>query len=64
MADTGKTPEQRAMWAATVAVRKILAQAKNPRTIVGKAEPTVVAYHVALAAVVAYRKTLEAEAAK
>jgi hypothetical protein len=57
MAD--ETPEQAAMRAATEAVRKILAQAKNPRTTLGRMSPTSVAYHAAWAAIEAHRDVLE-----
>ena len=54
-----ETPEQAANWAATLAVRQVLAQAKNPSTTLGKMKPTSVAYHAAIAAVEAHRKVLE-----
>lgn len=57
MAD--ETPEQAAMRAATEAVRKILAQAKNPRTVLGRMSPTGVACHAAWAAIEAHRDALE-----
>jgi hypothetical protein len=57
MAD--ETPEQAAMRAATLAVRQILAQAKNPRTILGRMSPTGVAFHAAWAAIEAHRAELE-----
>lgn len=57
MAD--ETPEQAAMRAAADAVRKILAQAKNPRTVLGRMSPSGVAYHAAWAAIEAHRDTLE-----
>lgn len=47
------------MAAAVAAVRKVLAQAKNPRTRIGKMTPTGVAFQVAYAAVTAHRDALE-----
>ena len=54
-------PEQAAVWAATLAVRKILAQAKNPATTLGRMRPTSVAYHAAWAAIETHRNALAAE---
>jgi hypothetical protein len=61
---TDETPEQVAMGAATLAVRKILASAKNPRTLLGKASPTMVAFHAAYEAVSVYRETEAHERAR
>ena len=47
------------MRAATLAVRQVLAQAKNPRTTLGRMKPGSVAYHAAWAAIEAHRITLE-----
>jgi hypothetical protein len=57
-----ETPEQKAMRAATIAVRKILATAKNPRTILGQMSPTSVAFHAAWAAIQAHREALQSTA--
>ena len=59
-----ESPEQMAMYAATLAVRKLLASAKNRRTLLGRMQPTAVAYHAAYAAVTAYRETSEHEQAR
>ena len=59
-----ETAEQLAMGAATRAVRRILASAKNPRTLLGQARPTTVAYHAAWEAVTVYRETLAHEQAR
>ena len=61
MAD--ETPEQVAMRAATLAVRQIFAQAKNPNTTLGRMSPTSVAFHAAWAAIQAHRDALEKAAA-
>lgn len=53
------TTEREANWAATLAVRQVLAQAKNPRTALGRMSPTGVAYHAALAAIEAHRSAPE-----
>lgn len=60
----GQSPEQIATWEATKAVRRILASARNPRTVLGKAAPTVVAYHAAHHAVSVYREALAHERAR
>lgn len=59
-----ETPEQIAMGAATKAVMKILATAKNPRTVLGKGSPRMVAYHAAETAISTYRETLAHERAR
>jgi hypothetical protein len=51
--------EREAMERAMIAVRKILAQSKDPRTTLGRMGPSSVAFHAAWAAVDAYRKALE-----
>lgn len=48
------------MQAATLAVRQVLAQAKNPRTRLGRMSPTSVAYHAARAAIEAHREAMSA----
>lgn len=53
-----------AIWAATLAVRKTLATAKDKRTVLGRMDPTGVAYHAALTAVDAYTETLAHEQAR
>ena len=53
-----ETPEQAAMRAATLAVRQILAQAKNPNTVLGRMSPTGVALRTAWAAIEAHRDAL------
>lgn len=55
------TPRSRAMWAATLAARQVIAQSKNPRTTIGKYPPTSVAYHAADAAVRAFEQSLAGE---
>ena len=52
--------EREAMRAATVAARKIIAQSKNPRTILGRMSPTSVAFHAAWAAIRAHDDYLDA----
>lgn len=59
-----ETPEQKAMWAATIAARKILTSAKDPRTLLGRMKPTTIAYHAARAAVDAHTETLAHERAR
>lgn len=46
-----ETREQQAYWAATLAVRQLIAQSKNPRNLIGRMSPTAVAYHAARAAI-------------
>ncbi len=53
---------EQAIWAATLAVRRVLAQAKNPKTTLGRMDPTGVAYHAALAAIEAHSKVLNGSA--
>lgn len=57
-------PEQTAITDATNQVRQLLAQSKDPRTVLGRARPTVVAYHATLAAITAYQETLAHEQAR
>ena len=56
MSDGGDHEARRrhAVWEATKAVRKILATAKNPRTLLHGYRPTALAYHAAWAAIEAY----------
>ena len=61
---TDETVEQVAMGAATLAVRKILASAKNPRTLLGRARPGHVAFITAWEAVTTYRETEAHETAR
>lgn len=49
-----QTPEQLAMGEATVAARKMIAQSKDSRTVLGRMKPTSVAYHVAYVSVATY----------
>lgn len=51
--------EQRAMNAATLAVRQVIAQSKNPLTTLGNYPPTTVAYHAAWAAITAHQQTYD-----
>lgn len=55
------TSEQAAYWAATLAARQVLAQAKNPRTLLGRMPPTSVAFHAAWAAIQAYKEAASCE---
>lgn len=59
-----ETPEQLAMGAATKAVGKVLASAKNPRTLLGKRRPAGVAYAAAVTAIETYTETLAHEQAR
>jgi hypothetical protein len=59
-----ESPEQVAMLAATKAVRQVLAQAKNPLTLLGRATATHVAYIAASDAIAAYQKALADERAR
>ena len=52
--------EREAMQAATVAVRKILAQSKNPRTVLGRMSPSSVAFHAAWEAIRVHDAYLDA----
>lgn len=52
--------EALAMQAATAAVRQVIAQSKNPNTILGRMSPTSVALHAALAAIQAHRDMYDA----
>jgi hypothetical protein len=47
------------MGAATIAARKVLAQAKNPRTLLSTYSATGIAYHAAYAAIEAYKTAKE-----
>jgi hypothetical protein len=53
------TIEQRAVSAATLAARQVIAQSKNPRTTLGKMGASSVAYHAAIAAIDAYQKVMK-----
>ena len=64
MSAVPETPEQMAMGAATSAVRKILASAKNRRTLLGRARPTAVAYAATFTAIETYREALAHEQAR
>jgi hypothetical protein len=55
---TNQTKYQQALWTATLAVRQVLAQSKNPSTMLGQATPTAIAWHAAYAAVTAYEQTM------
>lgn len=57
------TLEQEAMEAATLAVRKILAQSKDPRTSMSRYSPASVAFHAARAAIRAHEAYLDARMA-
>lgn len=48
-----------ALWEAVPAVRRRMAQAKNPRTVLSGHSATGVAYHVTETAVLAYLTALE-----
>jgi hypothetical protein len=52
------------MGAAALAVRKLLAASKNPRTVLGQMRPGPVAFHAAYEAVTVYRETLAHEEAR
>lgn len=54
------TLEQEAMEAAALAARKIIAQSKNPRTVMGRYSPASVAFHAAWAAIRAHDACLDA----
>jgi hypothetical protein len=56
-----ETVEQVGMRAATAAVLKILAKAKDQRTLLSRARPTGLAFHVAWEAVRAYQEATENE---
>ncbi len=54
-----ETAEQEAMRKATLAVRQVIAQSKNPRTMLGRMSASAVAFHAAWAAIDAYRRAHE-----
>jgi len=58
-----ETAEQEAMRKATLAVRQVIAQSKNPRTALGKMSASSVAFHAAWAAIDAHRRAHEERAA-
>lgn len=51
--------ESRAIGAATIAVRRVLATAKNPRTLLHTYSPTSIAYHAAYEAIRAYQAAMQ-----
>ena len=51
--------EDRALAAASLAVRRVLATAKNPRTLLHTYSPSSIAYHAAYAAIQTYKTALE-----
>lgn len=55
-----KTVEEKAMWAATLAARQVIAQSKNPATTLGQYPATTVAFHAAWAAIHAHRDVYDA----
>ncbi len=63
MTVTGETAEAEAMRAATLAVRQVIAQSKNPRTMLGRMSASSVAFHAAWAAIDAHRRVHEKRAA-
>lgn len=50
-----------ALFAATLATRRVIATSKNPRTVLGQMSPTGVAYHAALEAINVYRALMGEE---
>lgn len=52
---------QAATWRATVAVRQLLAQSKNPKTTLGRMSATGVAYHAAWKAIAVWEEAQEQE---
>jgi hypothetical protein len=54
-----ETARARAIGAATISVRRLLAQAKNPRTLLHTFSPTGIAYHAARVAIETYETAME-----
>lgn len=52
--------EQKAMQAATIAARRTIAKCKDDRTLLSTYSPTGQAFHIAWAAVDAYRNVIRA----
>jgi hypothetical protein len=54
---------QAAIWQATLAVRQLLAQSKNPKTTLGRMSATAVAYHAAWRAIAIWEEAQEQDEA-